>query len=270
MGRRRKPARSEPVETERPVPPDPFVRCPAFIGYRVPTSVSNALLDVQRRMDRQSHDTARLRWVSALELHVNLRFLGPVLPETLEHATAVLQALAEDQTSFPVRAAELTLWPEEGPPAALWATLDGEDERLGALREALDDQLGESGFALPEHPFVPHITLALIDELPDAEDFLQHARAARGQGLGRFWLSELQLFLQPEGEPTACYEQVARAALRRPPQRDARPDEDSQVPAEPPAPPEPPQHTEPTEEASQPDPEKTTPDAEPRREQEAE
>ena len=214
MARRRRAKAPQRADT----PYDPFSRCRAYVGQAVPTSVSNALRDVQRRLERRLEgDESGLRWVSPLSFHVNLRHLGEILPETLEHVKTTLDELAQQHTSFPVRAAELVFWPPEEPPSALWITLDCESGELTELRAAIDAAVDDLALAAPEHPFEPHVTLALIDGLPEAEDFLQQARAFRGQGLGRFWLSELQLFAQPiDEEGPALFEEVARSHMRRP------------------------------------------------------
>ncbi len=151
-GRRRRPTRSAtPQATQQATPRDPFVRVNAFVGFALPTAATNVLLSVQRRLAPRVQETGtQLRWVDPVHLHANLRHLGPVFPEHLEHLADALRAFAAETPSFPVRIGELLVAPSEGPPQALWAELEGDGLSLATVREGIQATFEELGLSLPE------------------------------------------------------------------------------------------------------------------------
>lgn len=198
---------------ERP-PADPFVRRDTFLGFPLSTTVASGLADVMRRVDAAG-DEAQLRWVAPPHLHVNVRHLGPMFPEHLVYVTEQLAAALATTERFPVHLGEFALWPRPSVPRALWVRLVDDEGGLAGLRRVLDEALTGSDLTVPEHPFEPHVTLALPQALSDPEGLLERLATARGSAVGRFWVTHLELTVAPaDGGAGRPYEPYTRIALQ--------------------------------------------------------
>jgi 2'-5' RNA ligase len=105
------------------------------------------------------------RWVDPSEIHLTLRFIGDVDPQTvskIEKALSVVQF-----ASFPLRVAGVGHFPPRGLPRVLWVGVEPRPE-LMALQQRIESALQQAGVSPEERPFSPHITLARLKETPPA------------------------------------------------------------------------------------------------------
>jgi 2'-5' RNA ligase len=106
---------------------------------------------------------ARVRWVSADQLHVTVRFIGEASEtQAANIATALRPAL-------PVERFELTfcgvgVFPERGAPRVFWAGIAAGVEHLAALESDVTKRLDTCGVAREGRPYRPHVTLARVKD----------------------------------------------------------------------------------------------------------
>lgn len=104
--------------------------------------------------------TARLRWMTAQNLHVTTKFIGEWPPERLEELTAALgEAPRTGAISIAIR--ELGWFPNARAPRVFWAGIHG-DERLYELARAIDRLTSRLGVEPERRPYAPHLTLARV------------------------------------------------------------------------------------------------------------
>jgi RNA 2',3'-cyclic 3'-phosphodiesterase len=108
------------------------------------------------------------RWVGPEEIHLTLRFIGEVGPESF---TSIRAALARVSFSaFPLTLRGVGHFPPGRHPRVLWVGIDPCD-RLMQLQEDLELLLLDTGIPAEERRFSPHITLARLKEtVPSAVD----------------------------------------------------------------------------------------------------
>jgi 2'-5' RNA ligase len=128
---------------------------------------------------------ARVSWVKEENLHYTMRFLGELGEDGARRAgEAALQAAA----SIPAFDAQLGgpgAFPDARRARVLWLGLSTGAEALVALARALDRALEPRGFAAPDHPFSPHLTLGRIrDAGADWTAALARAQPAGGPEAG--------------------------------------------------------------------------------------
>lgn len=111
-------------------------------------------------IQRQMKDLP-LRWVQIANIHLTLKFLGPVSPEQIAQISPRLQALAAQTPPLPVHIAAVGAFPNPAQPRVLWAGLET-PPALHDLQAGLERELVALGFPAEPHPFRPHLTLARV------------------------------------------------------------------------------------------------------------
>jgi RNA 2',3'-cyclic 3'-phosphodiesterase len=121
----------------------------------------------------------KLAWVPPGNLHVTLKFLGSIPPESLDAITLGLRRRIGDLPAPVLRARGLGAFPIEarlqangGEPSAdprvLWVGAEG-GKPLEAVQRMVELEMAELGFAKEARPYHPHVTVARVVEPPPAE-----------------------------------------------------------------------------------------------------
>jgi len=131
-----------------------------FVAAELPAAVRDNLAAAQRVLRALSLD---VRWVRPEGIHLTLVFLGEVLAARLQGIAAALGAL-RTATAAPIRleARGLGCFPERGRPRVIWAGLAGELGALGRLQASVLAAVRETGAAIEERDWHPHLTLGRI------------------------------------------------------------------------------------------------------------
>lgn len=105
------------------------------------------------------------RWVDTSQIHLTLRFIGDVDPQTVSKIKKALSGI--HFPSFPLCVAGVGHFPPRGFPRVLWVGVEPRAE-LVALQKGIESALQQAGVPPEERPFSPHITLARLKETPPA------------------------------------------------------------------------------------------------------
>jgi 2'-5' RNA ligase len=116
-------------------------------------------------------------WPHQADLHITLKFLGPVADDNLR---LLQQELKEIQKSdpFTIETYGLGTFGNTGKPRVLWAGVE-KTEPLIQLQQKVEAQCSAAGFAKDKCAYVPHITLAKkwnSKEMKQTEQMLQNNR----------------------------------------------------------------------------------------------
>lgn len=122
-----------------------------------------AARELERLLDRL-RPLARCRWATRAQLHVTLRFLGELSPETVGRVREALTAVTV--RPFDIELSRAGAFPNLARPRAFWLGGDRGAAELSALAGRVDDALFEAGIPREERPFRPHLTLARSDGSP--------------------------------------------------------------------------------------------------------
>jgi RNA 2',3'-cyclic 3'-phosphodiesterase len=131
----------------------------AFIAFELSEEVREAVREVQARLRGFRFD---VRWVSAENIHLTLRFLGPLPAGKAGEAAAAIADAAERFGPLTLSAGGLGVFPDVRRPRVLWVGIGGETEALRALRQALDHSLARKGFPAEDRPFRAHLTVGRV------------------------------------------------------------------------------------------------------------
>ncbi len=121
---------------------------------------------IQKRLAPHLDRSARVQWVREDALHLTLKFLGDIADTQVGEIKRVLEPILQRAPRLTLEFLQVGVFPDTRAPRILWAG-PRTSEAAAALvnmAEAINQAVGELGFAAERRPFQPHLTLARIKE----------------------------------------------------------------------------------------------------------
>lgn len=125
-----------------------------FIAIEIPEDIKEYLIGVQEKI---SNELAKVKWVSKPQMHLTLKFLGEVQPNTAEELKKELKKIKFEH--FSVNLDSIGVFPGEDYIRVVWVGLKPE-EKIIELQNDIDENL--KNLFKKEKNFKPHITLGRI------------------------------------------------------------------------------------------------------------
>lgn len=149
------------------------------------------------------------RWVPPENHHLTLRFIGETpawQAEEIDHALTALRA-----PGFALTLAGIGLFQKGGRGTALWAGVE-RTAPLDHLRAKVETALQRIGLEPERRRFTPHVTLARLDNVPEAKlaEYLQAHGLFRAPPVA---VGHFTLFSSHLGKDRAVYEAEAEYGL---------------------------------------------------------
>ncbi len=153
--------RRPPKETfgPRPSPDAPDAPQRLFLAVPLPAEVIDHVDTVTRSLQEEGWP---VRWAAAGNAHITLHFLGNVEPERAQLLRLALPPVIAAHERFPLRTADLGVFPNMKRPRVIWLGLYGPAHRLNTLRDSIGETLASLEFAIEQTEFHPHITLGRV------------------------------------------------------------------------------------------------------------
>jgi 2'-5' RNA ligase len=189
----------------------------AFIAIRVSSEVERAIEDLiaQVRSDQvRSHDDG-VKWVSAANLHLTLKFLGPAVAfEKIHRIQPELEKIAADTIAFEVAAAGVGGFPDLRRPNVLWVGL--RSDPLNDLAARIDEAASRCGFEREQRAFNPHLTIGRLKRPRLHSHTREGLEASKNRDFGVSTIREMTLYrsITTTGGPT--YEALAKFQFKSP------------------------------------------------------
>lgn len=144
----------------------------------------------------------RVSWVAPPNLHLTLKFLGELPPETLEQVKEALTEAVAGATPFSLHFYGLGAFPGMVRPRVLWVGVDEGGQAAQALHARVEAALTRRGFAREERPFSAHLTLGRVREPRGLAQLQQAMERDARMDFGRLEVRALSLMrsdLSPSG-----------------------------------------------------------------------
>lgn len=133
-----------------------------FVALEIDEAARDSLMDAMARMVAQAGD-ADARWVGRENLHITLKFLGPVPDEDLAKVCDAVAAAAAECEPFEFELPGLVCVPPHGKQVRMvWARVGDPGGGVAALASRLEAALGPMGFEPEDREFDPHVTLCRV------------------------------------------------------------------------------------------------------------
>ncbi len=97
------------------------------------------------------------------KIHLTLAFLGEQPDELRDKLTQLIQAATSGVASFEVTPAYIDGFPNIHHPQVLWVGVKGDIDKVLLIRERIKDALGNLHLPVDERRFIPHITIAKLN-----------------------------------------------------------------------------------------------------------
>jgi len=134
----------------------------AFIAIELPGGLQKAISQVIERLQATASKPA-VRWVSASNIHLTLKFLGDSAPTSLGVIEEALKTEVGLHSGFRMEAGGLGAFPNTKRPRVIWLGVDAPPE-LTSLQRGIDTATAKLGYASEARPFSPHLTLGRVRE----------------------------------------------------------------------------------------------------------
>ncbi len=186
----------------------------SFLAFSLPAPIREVAEPVLRDLSGASRD---VKWVRPQNVHITLVFLGSVDEAVIPGVTSAAAGICTTFSPFRLSVNGVGFFPNPRRPRVIWLGLQGDVERMGRFRDALQKALEPFGVEPEKRPFQPHLTLGRFRKGGVMDDRLarameRHARVTSPECT----FSEFVLFrsdLHPSG---AVYTALARFPLSGP------------------------------------------------------
>lgn len=182
----------------------------SFVAIPLPSAVQAELAQAAASLARE---LPGVKWSKKPQnLHVTVKFLGPVAVDRLE---AISAALAQAFAQVPRFAFELRgfgAFPSERHARIVFVGIDDAEKKLAAIAEIVEDVCGRFGFAREQRAFTAHVTVGRCERRGGVD-----ARAALApwskHGFGIVQLDEVHVYESQLGGEGSTYVLRYRATL---------------------------------------------------------
>jgi 2'-5' RNA ligase len=187
----------------------------SFIAIELPEAVKLNLSQLEAKL--KSGRQTSVKWVAPESIHLTLKFLGNVVPESIKDIAQAMAEAAQGIPPFRLEVKDLGVFPNLKRVQVAWVGVHGEIDKLSQLQQRLDANLSRLGFAPEGRPFTPHLTIArLRDNASPAE------RQALGQLIastrfeaGAFSVDAISLMKSQLTREGPIYSRISQVALSK-------------------------------------------------------
>jgi 2'-5' RNA ligase len=132
-----------------------------FVCIEVPEGVRSRIAGLQLALRQEE---ARVSWVKPENIHLTLKFLGPVAADRIPSVVRSVSSAASGIEPFEIEVAGTGCFPSPRNPKVFWVGLEQVPEPLKRLQADIDSNLFREGFPREERGFSPHLTIGRVRE----------------------------------------------------------------------------------------------------------
>jgi len=153
---------------------DKTIRC--FFGVPLEAETTKTLLAISNELT-DIPLAKRIKWTSAENLHITMRFLGDINPQRIRNICNNVSFALKDSKSFQLSLTAPHLFPNRKR-AQIISALTRDDTELNLLAKIMETALERSGFTPEKRRFRGHITMARSKSpIKDYKVLEQHERS---------------------------------------------------------------------------------------------
>jgi RNA 2',3'-cyclic 3'-phosphodiesterase len=168
-----------------------------FVAIGLPEALLGELEVLQTRLKPYARDA---KWVKVNSIHLTLKFLGYVEPDSIPTITDALRECAKGTTPIAIQAAGCGFFPNARRPNVLWVGVSSSP--LQPLQEKIEEAMETLDFEKENRAFSPHLTLARFKDPRGLLPLAKETETLAGKSFGDFTAHNFSLYesiLHPKG-----------------------------------------------------------------------
>jgi 2'-5' RNA ligase len=149
---------------------------------------------------------AFIKWSPIDNIHVTTKFIGEWPEARLEEINRAL-ASVQIRSTFEVEVRGFGWFPNQGPPRVLWSGVHGDDALVHLVRDT-EESVAALAVKREPHPYVPHLTLARINNRVPLDQLRKRLTAMLPAIIGSFTVSRFYLYQSQPGSNASLYRKL--------------------------------------------------------------
>lgn len=187
----------------------------AFIAVEIPSELQQKIQKETANFRKQI--SSLVRWVPPQNMHLTLKFLGDVSPNSVEFLIQMLRNEAEHIQGFDIHLAGLGVFPNLKRPRVIYIGIQA-PAALDALARGIESASRRLGYEAEERPFYAHLTLGRVRQNVTAAEQQQIRRAVEGTQvdlLGTARVDSVHLYKSELNPGGSVYTRLYSAPLKK-------------------------------------------------------
>lgn len=131
-----------------------------FIALEIPEENKAQFQAIQDKLHKL---IPQARLTDLEKVHLTLAFIGEQEDELKDRFIQIIQAATSGVSSFEVTPAYIDGFPNLHKPTNFWIGVKGDIDKILLIREGVKDGLNKLGIITDERRFIPHITIAKLN-----------------------------------------------------------------------------------------------------------
>ncbi len=183
-----------------------------FVALDMDAAVLERLGAVQKSLRQQTGLSGReVKWVRPEQMHLTLKFLGPVEDNDVTRVCAMVQQTANRHEAFELSCRGVGVF---GRPArVVWAAAEG-GQTLTAMQRELDARFTQAGWAAENRAFTAHLTLCRVKSAAAGRTLAEAIVPFEQDVFGSVWVDSIAVYESRLSAAGPTYHVVSRSPLR--------------------------------------------------------
>ena len=163
------------------------------------------LIDVLKKYD------ADVKWVSAANLHLTLKFLGNTPESLIPGIKTALSSIVSSYQPFYIKIGGTGVFPNRKHPRVCWVGIEGSDI-LRRLKEDIEISMQKFRFQKEDKDFSPHMTIGRVRSLKGIISIVNELGFFQEKEFGTINVENIKIMksdLQPKGPEYTCLYDIA-------------------------------------------------------------
>ena len=214
------------------------VRC--FLAVNLELKTAKKISELQQELIAETRESkTEFKWVPPQNMHVTIRFLGNITEPMIQAIKDSLEATTRNVSPAQIQTGQVKYFDADSP-RVLYCEITDQGGEFGQMVSEVHKILVNIGFKELDKPYVPHVTLARIQNA-DATEVQQLTEKFGTPVESSFTVRTLVCYQSEIGKSGVDYKLLWKLPLKkRPPsksyppseERDSAPPDDSEIPAE--------------------------------------
>jgi 2'-5' RNA ligase len=179
----------------------------SFIAINIPDDIKSEIGEIIHAMMKYGGD---IKWVSALNLHITLKFLGAVEETALPEIQGSLRNTVSSYLPFCIKIYGTGVFPNRKYPRVIWAGIE-DSEILKNLKRDIENAMTVHGYQKEDKDFSPHLTLGRVRSQKGIIATLLEFDKFKVKDFGVTMVDRVNLMksdLKPQGPEYSCLFQI--------------------------------------------------------------